>query len=120
MEPIRIRAVLFEEADWWVGQCLEYDIAVQARTKPKLKTELANVLQTHVIASAAFEQRPFGKLGTAPQKYFDMYEAARYGGSEEQQIIEPPKQPSHGEAKSPVIHLSEREITGPVPTLLEG
>lgn len=44
-----IRAVAFEEDGWWVAQCLEYDIAAQAKTLPALVREVWRVLYAYSI-----------------------------------------------------------------------
>ncbi len=87
MENVRIRAILFEEAGAWCAQCLEYDIAAQARTEPELRQELVSVLTTHFLASAQFGQEPFAGLPEAPAKFFAMYEGASLGAKSERQSV---------------------------------
>lgn len=87
MEDVRIRAILFEEAGAWCAQCLEYDIAAQARTEPELRKELASVLTTHFLASAKFGQEPFLGLPKAPARFFEMYEGASLGAKSEEQSV---------------------------------
>jgi len=72
-----ISAILFQEGEWWSAQCLEYDIAAQARTLSDLRYELERVLCSHVLASLEHEQRPFDGLKAAPQKYWEMFAAAK-------------------------------------------
>jgi hypothetical protein len=72
-----ISAILFQEGEWWSAQCLEYDIAVQARTISDLRYELERVLCSHVLISLENEQRPFDGLKPAPQMYWDMFAAAK-------------------------------------------
>jgi hypothetical protein len=88
MKNLRIRAILFEEAGAWCAQCLEYDIAAQARTQPELREELVGVLTTHMLASAAFGQEPFAGLPAAPAKFFAMYEGAALGVKSEKQSVD--------------------------------
>jgi predicted RNase H-like HicB family nuclease len=71
----RIRAVLFEDMGWWCAQCLEHDIAAQARTVSELVSELERVLSAHVEVSAALGHEPFMDLPPAPQRFFDAYES---------------------------------------------
>ena len=40
-----IRAVAYQQGDHWIGQCLEFDIATQARTFKDLKTSLIRVIE---------------------------------------------------------------------------
>jgi predicted RNase H-like HicB family nuclease len=72
---ITVSAVLFQEADGtWSAQCLEYDIAAQAKTITDLRYEFERVLTVHLAASVDLEQQPFEGLKPAPQKFWDMYQ----------------------------------------------
>jgi len=84
MKTIHIRAVLFQEAGWWCGQCLEHDIATQARTFEDLKAELIKTLSLHADLAIERGQEPLAALPSAPDRYFQMYDAfAKVGGTEE-------------------------------------
>lgn len=72
----RIRAVLLAEGEWWSAQCLEYDIAAQARSQAALLIELHRVLVAHILISRELGRAPFQNLPRAPQRYWDMFEAA--------------------------------------------
>lgn len=80
--PLRIRAVLFEEEGWWVAQCLEYNVATQAKSLEDLRYELERILLGHLVVSAENATEPFQNLPPAPQRFWRMYESA--------QPIEPP------------------------------
>ena len=69
----QISAVLFEEDGWWSAQCLEYDVAAQARTLTDLRYELERVLRSHVVVSSELGRSPFEGLAPAPQRFWDMY-----------------------------------------------
>jgi predicted RNase H-like HicB family nuclease len=73
---IRLSAVVFQEDGWWSAQCLEYDIAAQAKTLPDLHDELERVLAVHVAACLQIGREPFDGLEPAPRKFWDMYESA--------------------------------------------
>jgi hypothetical protein len=70
-----IRAVLFEDDEWWSAQCLDYDIAAQAKTLLDLHDELIRVLAVHVAASAQLGREPFEGVKSAPRKFWDLYES---------------------------------------------
>jgi hypothetical protein len=72
-----ISAILFQEGEWWSAQCLEYDVAAQARTLPELRYELERVLTSHVLISLENGQAPFDGLKPGPQRFWDMYAAAK-------------------------------------------
>lgn len=75
--PITISAVLFQEGDWWSAQCLEYDIAAQAKTLPALYDELERVLAAHITVSLELDKEPFAGFNPAPKKFWDMYRDAK-------------------------------------------
>ena len=79
----RIRAIVSQEDDWWCVQCLDYDIAVQARTKANLKEELIQLIVTHLAASTELRQPAFAGLPRAPERFFRFYDAMPKKTSEE-------------------------------------
>jgi predicted RNase H-like HicB family nuclease len=90
MRTFRIRAVFFQEAGWWCAQCLEYDIATQARSLDGVKAELERALSIHVELAVERGQEPFAVLPRAPERYFQMYKAfEQSNGSEESSVICP-------------------------------
>lgn len=76
MTELKIRAVLFQEEGWWVAQCLEHDIAAQARTREDLLYELERILVGHFFISAEKGKLSFSHLPQAPLRYWAMYEQA--------------------------------------------
>ena len=44
-----IRAIAFQDGKWWVAQCLEYDIAAQAKTFKKLAHEIHRLLLGYAV-----------------------------------------------------------------------
>ncbi len=88
MKSIQIRAVLFQEGDAWCAQCLEHDIAAEARSLSELKAELETVLSIQVEMAIERGQEPFASLPPAPAKYFRMFEQfERANGVEEDRPI---------------------------------
>jgi hypothetical protein len=83
MKAIRIRAVVFQESGWWCAQCLEYDIATQAKSINELKHELERVFITQVELALERGQEPFAVFPKAPERYFQMYEAFERAGRAE-------------------------------------
>jgi hypothetical protein len=68
-----IRTILFQEGDWWVAQCLDVDIAAQAKTEDDLLYELGRILTGHVMASEKLGAEPFANLPPAPRRFWDMF-----------------------------------------------
>lgn len=80
----KIRTVLFQEGDWWVGQCLDIDIAAQAKTQEGLRQELMRLLVGRAMASEKLGIEPFQGLPPAPRRYWDLF----YGADSESQTVE--------------------------------
>lgn len=79
MESIyTISGVLIQEADGrWSAQCLEYDIAAQAKTVHEVRYEVEKALIGHFIVSTELGIEPFASLGPAPQRYWEMFQNAK-------------------------------------------
>jgi hypothetical protein len=75
--PFIISVLLLQEGEWWSAQCLEYDIATQARTLPELRNELERMLLHHVVLTLEEGKAPFKELRPAPQRYWDLFAAAK-------------------------------------------
>jgi hypothetical protein len=90
---IQVRAVLLEEGDWWAAQCLEYDIAAQAPSRAALVLELQRVLIAHITVSRELGREPFKNLPKAPQRYWDMFDAAKAQGPVDEISSSPPGLP---------------------------
>ena len=74
---IVIRAVVFQDGDWLSVRCLEYDLATQARTLPRLYGSLYRLILGHIAVRLHHSQRPFAGLKPAPRKYWDLFERSR-------------------------------------------
>lgn len=75
--PIDVSVIAFQEGDWWTAQCLEYDLAAQAKTLSDLRYELDRVLVSHAVVSTELGRAPFEGVGPAPAKYWRMFENAK-------------------------------------------
>jgi hypothetical protein len=60
--------------EYWVAQCLQYDLVAQAKTLHELKAAFACVLASHIILSLDRKMEPFSNLSPAPQMYWDQFE----------------------------------------------
>lgn len=70
----QLSLLIFKEDDWWVAQCLEYDIAAQARTLPDVQYEIQRVLVGRIAMAKKLEIDPFEDLSPAPEVYSKMSE----------------------------------------------
>lgn len=73
----RVQVVVFREGDWWVGQCLEYDIAAQAKTLSDLHYEVGRLLVAHYAVAAERGRRPFEDVPPAPERYWRLFNQAK-------------------------------------------
>ena len=74
--PATISVVVIQEGEWWSAQCLQYDIAAQAKTIEDLQHELAKTLLAYMVLSKEKGVEPLSDIEPAPQKYWDMYKRA--------------------------------------------
>jgi hypothetical protein len=72
-----VRAVVFQEGEWLCAQCLEYDLAVQAKNLPQLSKALQRLIVGHVAVRLRYKQQPFRDLPRAPEKYWVMFRRSR-------------------------------------------
>jgi hypothetical protein len=72
-----IHAVAFHHGEWWIVQCLEYDIATQARTLDELLVEAERILVGYLIVGEKENREPFASVPRAPKRFWEMYERAR-------------------------------------------
>jgi hypothetical protein len=72
-----IKALVFQEGEWLSAQCLEYNLATQARTLPELSYELQRLIFGHIATRLANGLEPFADLERAPQRFWDMYERSK-------------------------------------------
>jgi hypothetical protein len=73
----KIHAVIFRSGEWMIAQCLEYDIATQARDINALLIEVQRILTAHIIVAdrEGFDD-PFEGIPKAPKRFWQMYEDA--------------------------------------------
>lgn len=73
IENIHIKAVLFQEGDWWVGQCLDHDIVAQAKSVKDLAYEIQKAVIGHIVVSRQEGLVPFASLPKAPAQYWELF-----------------------------------------------
>ena len=79
MKPKTFRVLMFENKDsgWWSAQCLDCDIAAQAKTLGDLIYEIQRVLTGHIVVSKELNIEPFTNLKPAPPIYWQMFDQAK-------------------------------------------
>lgn len=68
-----IRVLIAKEGDYWVGQCLEYDIGAQARDLSELRRRLMTAIETEKQESVRRHGRPFGGIAPAPSYFHERW-----------------------------------------------
>ena len=71
-----ISVVVFQRDQWWVAQCLEYDIGAQAMSVTDVLYQLQRSLVGHIAISRKLEREPFESLPAAPKDYWEKWEGA--------------------------------------------
>lgn len=80
MKHKTIRVLMLEgkqPGEGWSAQCLEYDIAMQAKTMTELIYEINRVLMGNIVVSKELGMEPFANLKTAPPVYYQLFEQAK-------------------------------------------
>jgi hypothetical protein len=77
MADLKVSAVVFQEGDWWVIQCLEYDIATQVRHLTEIPQQFRSLLRAQIEANAECGVPPFHGFSRAPRRFWEMFEGAR-------------------------------------------
>jgi hypothetical protein len=80
-EMAQIRVLLAKEGDYWVAQCLEYDIGAQARDLTELRQRLMLALEAERRESMQRHGTAFAGIGPAPRDFHERWER-RAGPSE--------------------------------------
>ncbi len=71
----RMKILLFQDAEGWVAQCLNYDIAAFGKTIPEAQRAFANLFLAEVIYLDK-TGKTLKDLPEAPEWYWDKYEEA--------------------------------------------
>ena len=89
MKQIQIRAVIFQETPFWCAQCVDHDVAVQAKTVDELIIALGDTLVAYVELALQEGREPFADLPKAPAKYLEMFKRAHeYAALTRPKVIE--------------------------------
>ena len=76
-QDLRLRIVVFQEDDLVCAQCLEYDIAAQAKTLDDCLYEVSRLVGGHLAIAAEKGFAPFHGIPAAPRRFFDWFERSK-------------------------------------------
>lgn len=69
-----LRVIVYPDGDLFIAQCLEKDIATQARDIPTLLERLDLTIDAECAISRDRNEKPFGQIGAAPNYFHDLWE----------------------------------------------
>ncbi len=69
-----LRAVIFQDGDLWIAQCLEYDIGVQAYDLDTVRRRLDLAVEIERRTSLEIHEKEFAEIDPAPTRFFEMWE----------------------------------------------
>ena len=72
----RISVLVERVGDWWVAQCIQHDLATQARSLDELQFEIRRLLTAHIASCEELGIRPF-ELPPAPPEVHARFEQAK-------------------------------------------
>jgi|GEM_PF-5870440 len=74
--PTTINVLVEREGDWWVAQCLQFDLAIQVRKLDDIHDEIKQLLIAHVVSCEDDGIEPF-QIPPANRNAWTRYELAR-------------------------------------------
>ena len=77
MTGLDIRAVVYQEGEWWIIQLLEYDLATQVRRLEDVPGEFRRLILAQILVNAESGVESFHGFSKAPGRYWEMYKEAR-------------------------------------------
>jgi hypothetical protein len=69
----QIRVLVAKEGDYWVAQCLEYDIGAQARDLDQLRNRLIATIEDEFEESMHRRGKLFDGIDPAPQYFHELW-----------------------------------------------
>ena len=81
-----VRVLVSKQGDFWIAQCLEYDIGAQARGIRDLLDNFELAFKAELAESFKQTGKPFGDVPPAPRKFHDIWDDDK--AKLEKQVIE--------------------------------
>lgn len=86
MKRVNLRVLVFQDQGFYIAQCLEYDIAAQAKSFPDLKKAFACTVLGQIKIQLELGQEPFFGIPKAPKCFWKEYEEKAEGLRSKQTI----------------------------------
>ena len=100
--PQNIRVLIFKDGDLWIAQCLEYDIAVQAKNLNELKEKFIGTINVHITSSIENNEIPFMNIPKTPDEFWELYHKDNLL-EKPLKIPSPPRRKYHGKYMSEYV-----------------
>lgn len=110
MPEYRISVLLSENQGIWLAQCLEYDIAVEAKSLEDVSYELERTLVGHLVICDENNEEPFERIPPAPQEYWQRYARARMRLMADVLPFRLPKQTSRHRLPTPDFRIAAASL----------
>ena len=68
-----LHILIIKQSEWWVAQCLEYDLAAQARTLKDVQYEFQRIFFGRLLVARELDIDPFEAIPSAPSYYDSIY-----------------------------------------------
>jgi hypothetical protein len=75
-EMLTVNVLAFRESDFWVAQCLEYDISARSDTLAKAMTALRRAFAANLAANRELGRKALEGIPPAPLRFRQMFESA--------------------------------------------
>jgi hypothetical protein len=75
-ETLIVNVLAFREGDFWVAQCIEYDISARSDTLPKALTAFRHAFAANLAANQELGRKALEGVPPAPQRYRQMFDQA--------------------------------------------
>jgi hypothetical protein len=72
-QSIRFRVIILKEANNWVAQCLEYDIAAQSKTVDGVRIAFEKTVVGQACVDMSANKNPLADIAPAPDFYHEMF-----------------------------------------------
>jgi hypothetical protein len=70
---MRLRVIFFKDQEKWIGQCVDYDIAVQSNTIKGAQKAFSETIVGRILIAKQLGIEPFSGLGQAPKSLVDLF-----------------------------------------------
>ena len=78
-EHVTLHVVVFHDGEWWIAQCLEYELCTAKKRLEELPAEIRRFLTVQILGSLELGIDPFSNLLPAPKRFWKMFEHAQAG-----------------------------------------